>query len=176
MSMKRASFLCGLAALLLSIGDTWAAGAPAQLYNKAIRVSFTVSVDARAPDGSRSTHPRSVDRVIYVSTKGRVFVRSSRRVGRYSSETERGPAVTSSAFRFSGNRMIGTMPFISGAGQLTVTFNSGFTGCTADAVIGHETGKSFTFKGLNGKTYTALGRPTISQHACSVSDGNPFAN
>jgi hypothetical protein len=174
--MKFVKLCCGLAALLLPVGGALAASAPPQLHNKTIRISFSVSVDARAPDGSRTTLPRSIDRVIYVSTKGRVFIRSSRRAGRNSSETERGPSVTSSAFRFAGNRMIGTMPFISGAGQLTVTFNSGFTGCTADAIIGHEAGKTFTFKGLNGKTYTALGRPNISQHSCSVSDGNPFAN
>jgi hypothetical protein len=174
--MKCAMSFCGLAALLLSIGNASAASAPPQLHNKTIRISFSVSIEARAQDGTMTKVPRSVDRVIYVSTKGRVFVRSSRRAGRYSSEAERGPGVTSGSFRFSGNRMIGTMRFISGAGQLTVTFNPTFTGCTAEGILGHEAGKAFTFKGLNGKTYTALGRPNISGQTCSVSDGNPFAN
>ena len=41
-------------------------------------------------------------------------------------------------------------------------------------MLGREGGKAFKFKGLNGKTFTSTGTPTVSGATCSIRDGNPF--
>ena len=64
--------------------------------------------------------------------------------------------------------------FVSGAGQLVVSFDSSFQSCTASVTLGRESGKAFKFKGLNGKTFTATGTPTVSTPSCSIREGNPF--
>jgi hypothetical protein len=174
--MKFTTLCCGLAALLLPVGSALAGSAPSQLYNKTINVGMSINLPGRAGDGTTVTKTRNIDRVIYVSSKGRIFLRVSRQAGRLSQEKELGPGVTSSRFQFSGNRMIGTLKFISGAGRMTITFNPSFTGCTVDVIVGHEAGKAIVHKGLNGKTYTATGPATVSQRTCSVRAGNPFAS
>jgi hypothetical protein len=174
--MKLTTLFCGCAALLMPIGSALAGSPPPQLHNKTINVGMSISLPGRAADGTAGTKARNIDRVIYISSKGRVFVRVSRQAGRFSQEKEIGPGVTSGRFQFSGNQMIGTLKFISGAGQMTITFNSSFTGCTVRVIMGHEAGKAIVYKGLNGKTYTATGPANVSQQTCSVRDGNAFAS
>jgi hypothetical protein len=173
--MRFTTLICGLAALLLPIGSASASSAPPQLHNKTINVGMSINLPSRAGDGSASRKTRNIERVIYISSKGRIFIRVSRQAGRFSQERELGPRVTGGRFQFAGHRMIGTLKFISGAGQMTITFNPSFTGCTVDVIMGHEAGKAIVHKGLNGKIYTATGPATVSQRSCSVRDGNPFA-
>ena len=152
-----------------------ALAAPAQLYGKAISISYSVTANAVAEDGTTSNRPRTVQRTIYVSSKGRVFSRSDRQAGRNSETVERGPEATSGHFSFQGNRLVGVnTSFISGAGQLVVSFDSSFQSCTASIMLGRESGKAFKFKGLNGKTFTSTGTPTVSTPTCSIREGNPF--
>lgn len=170
--MKAATIGSVSLALLLPAA---ALAAPAQLYNKTVAVSYTVTANAVAEDGTTANRPRTVQRTIYISSQGRVFSRAERQAGRNSDTVEKDPSSTGGAFRFEGNRMIGVnTSFISGAGQLIVTFDSGFRSCTADVIMGRESGKSFKFKGLNGKTFTATGTPQVSGTTCSIRDGNPF--
>lgn len=160
-------------ALLLQASTAFAA--PAQLYGKAISISYSVTANAVAEDGTTSNRPRTVQRTIYVSSKGRVFSRSDRQAGRNADTVERGPESTSGHFSFQGNRLVGVNTnFISGAGQLVVSFDSSFQSCTASITLGRESGKAFKFKGLNGKTFTATGTPTVSTPSCSIREGNPF--
>jgi hypothetical protein len=42
--------------------------------------------------------------------------------------------------------------------------------------MARESGKAFTFKGLNGKILTATGPAVVSSPSCSVQTGNAFAN
>jgi hypothetical protein len=152
-----------------------AAGAPPQLLGKTVSVTFSATVNGVAPDGSSSSMARNVQRTIYISSKGRIFSRTAKQAGRNRETTEREPEAASGSFRFEGNRMIGTNTnFISGAAQLTVTFDAGFQGCNASVAFGRESGKPFVFKGLNGKTFTAKGSPTAGATTCSVREGNPF--
>jgi hypothetical protein len=173
--MKATALVCAPAMLLAATIAGNAAGAPPQLYGKAISVSFSATVNATAEDGTSVNRPRSVQRTIYISSKGRIFSRSQRQAGRNADTVQRGPDQTGGSFRFEGNRMIGVnMNFISGAGQMIVTFDSGFQSCTASINFGREGGRAFKFKGLNGKTYTATGSPTASTPSCSIGAGNPF--
>jgi hypothetical protein len=161
--------------VLLAAANAGAAAAPAQLYNKAISIAFSVTANAVADDGTTTSRPRQVQRTFYISSKGRIFSRADRQVGRRGETVERAPEQTAGNFRFDGNRMIGVLPFPSGASQLTITFDSGFQSCAANIVFGRESGKAFKFKGLDGKNYTATGVPTASTPSCSIRDGNPFA-
>ena len=168
----KALAICSVALLLPASA---ALAAPAQLYGKAISISYSVTANAVAEDGTTSNRPRTVQRTIYVSSKGRVFSRSDRQAGRNSDTVERGPEATSGHFSFQGNRLVGVnTSFISGAGQLVVSFDSSFQSCTASIMLGRESGKAFKFKGLNGKTFTATGTPTVSTPSCSIREGNPF--
>ena len=172
--MKSFGPFCVSAVLSLLISSVHAA--PAQLYNKTISISFSVSAPAKGEDGSPLNGSRQVQRTIYISSQGRIFVRSDRRAGRLSDTVEKGPDSTSGMFRFEGNRLIGVNTgFISGAGQLTVTFDPGFQSCNASIVFGRENGKPFKFKGLNGMIFTATGVPSASSPSCSIRDGNPFS-
>lgn len=170
------AILGSLLCLLLSAGGTQAAGAPAQLHNKTIRMSASATVNAVAPDGSRTNVPRTVTRTIYVSSKGRLFSREERRAGRNADTVDRAPGESggSGGFRFDGNRLIGVVMAESGARQVTITFDPGFSSCTASIAFGREGGKAYKVKGLDGKIYTATGVPTASGASCSISAGNPF--
>jgi hypothetical protein len=63
----------------------------------------------------------------------------------------------------------------SGAAQLSISFDSGYHGCTASVQYGHETGKTMKIKGLDGETYTITGAPSASGASCSIREGNAFA-
>ena len=164
-----------ISSLALLLPMSGASAAPAQLYGKAISIAYSVTANAVAEDGTTSNRPRTVQRTIYISSKGRVFSRSDRQAGRNSDTVERGPESTSGHFSFQGNRLVGVnTSFISGAGQLVVNFDSSFQSCTASVTLGRESGKAFKFKGLNGKTFTSTGTPTVSTPTCSIREGNPF--
>ncbi len=166
----------GVSGVLLLAGLAHASGAPAQLHNKAIRMSASATVNAVAEDGSRTNVPRTVNRTIYISSKGRIFSREDRRAGRNADTVEMAPGQSSSGgFRFDGNRLVGVMMSASGARQVTVTFGADFRSCTATVAFGREGSKPYKVKGLDGKMYTATGVPTASGATCSISDGNPFA-
>jgi hypothetical protein len=163
-------------ALFLVAGLAQATAAPAQLLNKTVRISASATVNAVAPDGSRTSVPRTVTRTLYISSKGRVFSRSERRAGKNADTVDQAPgAGGDSGFRFDGNRLIGVTLSASGARQVTITFDPSFSSCTATIAFGREGGKPYKVKGLDGKMYTATGVPTASSATCSVQAGNPFA-
>jgi hypothetical protein len=164
-----------LSLCLLTLAPAAASAAPPQLYDKAISVSMSIAVNARAEDGTTANRPRQIDRIIYVSSKGRLFSRVSRQVGPRNETRELGPETTSGAFRFQGNSLIGVLNLVSGAAQLTITFDPSFSSCSANVVMGRESGKAMKIRGLNGKMYTVEGKPSVSSVSCSVRQGNPFA-
>jgi hypothetical protein len=59
--------------------------------------------------------------------------------------------------------------------QLTITFDPSYSSCSASVAYGRESGRAVTFTGLNGKTYTMEGKPSVSTVSCSIRQGNPFA-
>src|SRR5690349_2545206 len=86
-----------------------ASAAPPQLLNKSVSVGMSISVNARAEDGSVANRPRNVQRTIYISSQGRLFIRVTRQAGSNMQSAERGPEETAGSFRFAGNQLIGVM-------------------------------------------------------------------
>jgi hypothetical protein len=163
---------------VLAIAGTLMGGAaqaaPQQALNKSVTVSFSITIPARAADGSTQANPRAVTRTYYISSQGRVFARAQRQAGRNSDTTERGPGETN--MRISGNSMVGAFAHLSGANQLTVNFDPSFSSCTAQLLVGAERGKPIVYKGLDGKAYTQTGPVQVSGVSCSVRAGNAFAS
>lgn len=60
-------------------GSALAAAAPPQLFNKTIRASFQIDYVTKAPDGSTHNPRYTSQRLIYISTAGRIFARVARR-------------------------------------------------------------------------------------------------
>jgi hypothetical protein len=172
--MTRSLVLILVAAALLVTGGS-ALAAPPQLYNKTITVSSTISVNAVADDGSSVNRPRTVQRTIYISSKGRLFVRVERQSGTRSTTAERSPEETSKAFSFQGSKLVGVLKFPSGAAQMVISFDSGFSSCSTSVLFGKEGGQNIRFKGLDGKMYTQQGGFNVSNQTCSIREGNPFA-
>lgn len=164
----------GLAIFMFPVLSVSASAAPAQLLNKTVLVSFSVAIPSKGSDGSVMNNPRSIQRTIYISSQGRVFVRSARAVGRNRDSQERGPAENS--MRFAGNSLVGVVQFISGASQMTISFDPSFASCAANVLTGADGGKAIKFKGLDGIEYTATGKPQVSGVSCSIRDGNALAD
>ncbi|HXW40689.1 MAG TPA: hypothetical protein VEK75_05770 [Xanthobacteraceae bacterium] len=119
----------------------------------------------------------------YISTQGRIFNRSTMT----NPGARRGRGVTGSAERvgnegnakvsFQGNALVAVLLHEHGAMRILVTFDSGFTGCTAEVIRGKEAG-------ANSMRANSLIRPgtrveiqsvKTSGVTCSVRDGNVFA-
>jgi hypothetical protein len=104
-----------------------------------------------------------------------LFFKFSGRAGTASREKLTAPTDAGN-FKFVGNNLVGVFPQVSGATQVTVTFDSAYQSCHADVVTGVEAGRPFAWTNLNGVRCTSTGKPTISGVSCSVSQGNVFAN
>jgi hypothetical protein len=154
-----------------------AASVPAAAMNKTITISFTATGNATSPDGQTKGFNTSVVRTIYVSGQGRLFMRHSGSNGRASRSGEFAPGdarAGTSSFHFQGNRLVGVIPYAMGARQITATFDSGFSSCTASIIEGHAAGV-IQRKGPNGVMYKITGASTTAP-SCSIRSGNAFAD
>jgi hypothetical protein len=172
--------LCGLT--LPAVAEA----APSQLYGKSVVVSISETRASRPVTGGPVTSSSSSAQFsVYVSEAGRSFVRSDRTLttGRRGTEQKAidsapgskiGVSV-SSGVQFSGNTMILTMRMISGARRITVTFDGGFTSCSATVLNAREGGKPMVIK----NRFTGVEREVTDIQAsvtgCSVKTGNVFA-
>jgi hypothetical protein len=164
-------------ALLLCTFGSAAQAAPAQLYNKSITIDFSVTVPAKMPDGTAASPGRRVHRVIYISSQGRLFQKVSKVAKGGQMQGESGPdSGGGGGMHFAGNTLVGFAQLISGANQVTISFDPSFTSCTVDVITGSEGGKARVWKGLNGVTFTATGKPMVSGNSCSIREGNAFAS
>jgi hypothetical protein len=171
----KSSLASGLMALAWLCAADGAYAAPPQLLDKTIVAAMTVSVNARADDGSFTRGPRHVQRTIYVSSKGRIFVRVARQVGRLSTSRDVAPEESRGAIAFRGSKLVGVLKLPSGAAQMVISFDAAFQSCTLEVLFGREAGRAVKFRGLNGKMYTAEGPFAVSGQSCSVRAGNAFA-
>jgi hypothetical protein len=167
----RAVVLAG--AVVLSV-EALAQGAPRELQNRTVEISFNITVPARTGDGGTLNAVRATVYRIYISSAGRIFVREHRLSGRHQDTVDKGPESRgdSGSFSFSGASLVGTVQHISGARRVTVNFGSGFQGCSASVIIGKESQKAVVWKGVNGVTYTSTGPGTFSTPSCSIREGN----
>lgn len=173
---------CALAAALLFLANASAsAQAPRELYNKSITLSYATANVLKAFDGktvSRSVH-REVH--IYVSSQGRMFVKSARS-GRGHSDTQHsGPGdkasgTHASGLRFQGNQLVAHIPFEGAAAMATATFGGGYSSCTLNVIFGKEGGnKPARIRGVDGQNYEVISMSAVHP-ACAVKDGNIFGS
>jgi hypothetical protein len=149
---------------------------PPQLQNKTIKITYTASMLAKTPDGRTINGSRKVERLIYISSLGRIFTRVARSNERVASPVARDLAPGESTLQFQEGTLIGVMPYISGAAKLTVTFDSGFQKCNFTILNGKDGGQPIKVKGLNGVVLEALSPITISDEICTIENGNAFAD
>lgn len=174
MTLRLSPLACLAALLCFSAATPASAQAPKQLHNKSILLSMNIMIPGKGSDGS-TPGTRTSNRVIYVSSAGRVFAKATRTVGRNRQDKERGPE-DSGGLRFAGDKLTGVLPFVSGASLLTISFDPSFQSCSGNVVMGRDNGKPIVWKGINGVTYTSTGPPQVSGISCSIRDGNALAN
>jgi hypothetical protein len=162
-----------MTAVSVTVLATSAHAAPPQLFNKTITISFTATGIAKSPEGVQRGFSTQVAGIVYVSSAGRVFLRTRITNRGGSRGSDAGPGETKGRVSFQGNRMIGVVPFDVGAQQVTVNFDPGFSSCTASVIEGHSRGV-IRRKGPDGVMYEVTGG-TTSAVSCSIQGGNPFA-
>ena len=165
----------GAIALAALAGTASALAAPQGMLNKTVRVSFEVSIPATSASGQSLTARRSVQKILYVSSAGRVFSRTARQAGRASETKEVAPGGADGAPRIEGNTIVGTLALGSGASRMVNSFDGSFSSCSATIVTGRPAGRALTWKGIDGNVYTATGSAVASTPTCSVQSGNAFA-
>jgi hypothetical protein len=169
------------AALALAGTAGTALAAPAQLLNKTIQFGWSTEVVQRGPDG-QVVRPRiDASRTVYVSSAGRLFMRTTRanqklglkKGGDYAPGASTNKAGEATGLRFAGNNLVGNVAFPQGAAQVTVSFDASFSSCSLNIVYGRE-GGGMRRRGLDGKMYE-IQSTSVSGQSCSVRAGNPFA-
>jgi hypothetical protein len=168
--MKSIALPAALSAMLLAAP---AFAAPPQLFDHTITVSFTATGQAKSPEGQVQNFNTQVSRIVYVSSAGRLFMRHRASSHGNSRGGDFGPGEGGGSFSFQGNRLVGVLPYGTGARQITVTFDPGFSSCTASVIEGHSAGV-IRRKGPNGVMYEISGASTSSP-SCLVRSGNAFA-
>lgn len=148
-------------ASLVLVSSAGAATPPAQLLNKTVVVAFSVMWPG-------SPGALSVQRMIYVSTKGRIFVRGTRSGGSSSDSNDVAPG----DYRYEGGRIIGHYRLNTGANQIPVSFDPGFTSCSAVLQYGRPGSEAYRGTGPDGATRTTNAAPNVSGVSCSIRDGN----
>jgi hypothetical protein len=149
--------------------------APQGMLDKTITISFEASIPARNAAGQALTARRAVQRVMYVSSAGRVFSRTARQAGRASETKDVAPGGADGAPRIEGNTIVGTLGFGTGASRMIVSFDGAFQSCAASVIVGRESGRALTWKGIDGNVYTATGPASVSTPSCAMQPGNAFA-
>ena len=149
--------------------------APAQLLNKSVLIAWTDSAQQREADGRMYTEQINRQRVAYISSAGRVFVKAvnGNKSGN-GNQREMAPGTDNAALAFQGNTLVGYAINTGFARRLTVSFDAAFSNCTASVVYGNSGGKK-TWKSYDGKRTIELLALSASGASCSVRDGNAFA-
>jgi len=173
------------AAFMLATTASAAFATPSQLYGKSVVVSWTENrmqtTDRSATPESRTASARLS---VYISDKGRAFSRIAMTVerGRRGMASGQRDAVqgegSARSVNFSGNAMTVAAPRgDAGAMMIRVTFESGFSGCSAHVVTGKTGGASHTriHSMISGGTYDFYSVQT-SGESCSIQSGNVFGN
>ncbi len=148
--------------------------APSQLRNKTITASWTASRSIMTPAGQR-TRQIQTERLIYVSSAGRAFVKSS--TSGKSAELGPGdgtPEGGSRKLQFMGDKLVALAALGSGAGRMTISFGAGFTSCTVALAVGKPASGHLMQRGPDGDAVEILSTE-ISNQACSVREGNHVA-
>ncbi|MEI9924364.1 MAG: hypothetical protein WDN50_13280 [Bradyrhizobium sp.] len=165
-------------------GINMCCAAPAQLYNKTITITWLSETVQRDPDGTVHPGQTHIAYIIYVSSAGRLFERSSRGSGRRLGTSDNSPGTGSTrngearGLRFEGNRLVINRSYSGGGGagavRAEVDFDGSFSSCTVNVTVGKE-GGVVKRKGLDGVVREMLSIKTTNTN-CSIREGNAFAD
>jgi hypothetical protein len=168
---------CGICAFAFSIlvsPTVTLAAPPSQLMGKSVVVNWT---ETRSQRNVGETEWRSVNAShslsVYVSTAGRAFTRQVNSTksgsGTLDQVSDQGGNVHTS---FDGQSMTFIRENRGGARRVVVRFDGGFTGCTASAGTGFESGKSSISISPITKRPVEIRAVTVGSVSCSVQAGN----
>ena len=165
-----ASAVAGLSLLTSSV----ALAAPAQLLNKTIVITWSESIQEKTEDGRLLNTSLSRERIAYVSSAGRVFVKTTQRIQSAQKSAEVAPGSSPGSLSFQGNSMVGTSVFGGFARRLTVTFDASFASCTIAVAYGKSGGPQ-KWKSVDGKRTLEPIAIAVGSTSCSIRDGNALA-
>jgi hypothetical protein len=164
--------------LVLMGGFAWSA--PRQLQNKTITASWLVEYALLTPGGAVLKRVVRSQRVIYVSSAGRIFVKQTYDApgGAGSAEMapdEKTPSGGARDVRFQGDKIVAMAVLQGGAaGRMVISFDQRFSTCSVEAVIGNS-GPGPARIQRRGVSFEVQST-RISGQSCSLRDGNVFAN
>ena len=170
--------MIGSAALLsMTLG---AEAAPGALIGKSITVSWTETRSQRDA-GEAAFRPVSIPYTltVYFGTGGHVFKRifalaASRRTSGSDDKVGGGGGPNVS---FSGNTLVATNSFGGAARRIQVTFDGGFSGCSAQVVTAKVAGaKTAMVKSIATGGMVEFESVSAGSATCAIAQGNPFAN
>ena len=188
MTKRHEGWIFCIATLAILLNATSAIAAPEALKGKTVAVSWTEVRNEKVDSLDSEMLSVSVrfQLKVYVSEKGRAFTRMTRNGGPGSGRNPRtynsdqGPSDqnalgTAGNVSFSGQRMMVTRTFSSGARQVSAMFDGGFASCSARIVVGKQTGSGGylagrTMSGRNEYIFSSV----VSGENCSITAGNEF--
>jgi hypothetical protein len=183
-TLRRLSYPVIAAIVALPMASSGTLAVPSQLYGKSVIVSWQ---EDRIQTTDRDAQPTAVtgsgQLSVYISEAGRAFSRVSMSVtNRRGTRSGNRDAVqgeaSSRSVSFHGNTMSASMPRgNAGAMQISVTFDSGFQGCSARVVTGKTGGAQSTrvTSMITGREHEFYSVKT-SGESCRVQGGNVFGN
>lgn len=161
--------------LFVTVGATAAQAAPKQLFNKTVVIGWADSVYQKYPDGSMGTATITRQRLAYVSSAGRVFVRSINNDRNATSNRELAPGEQQGQLSFQGNNLVGHAVFSGFARRVLVTFDPNYGSCNATVTYGRSGGPT-TWKSFDQQRTFEVQTITAGSASCSIRDGNAAAN
>jgi len=156
------------------VAPAFAGGVPSQVMNNTITISFATSGMDKSPGGKSHGFSVAVYHTIYVSSAGRLFRCYRATTGRYSTGGDFAPGAAGGSFSFQRNRLVGIIPWATGARQIIVTFDSSFSSCPASTIEGRLAGV-IRRQGIDRKVYE-VSEVTSSKPICSIQSGNAFVS
>jgi hypothetical protein len=169
--------------IAVSVNTLQAGAVPSALYNKTITLTWNIQMSVKNAGGAVKTIVTPRERVVYISDKGRLFVRERRSDGRgaLNQIEERAPGNSTnytgnpSSIRFEGNDLVAITGQVNGANITRASFDQSFSSCSMTWMAGKSPTGQTTWKGTDGASYDILSA-TAGAMSCSIKSGNAFAN
>ena len=176
MSKLTKAFILPVVVLVLT--NSFASASPQQIQNKTITASWSLNNTLVAPNGKTVTGSVHQQRIIYVSSTGRIFVKASFSGPRGNNSAELAPGAPAAGGRarnvsLQNGRLVGIAELDGGrAGRMEIRFDQSFSSCTVSVIVGRSTGKVIIQR--HGMTLEIVSQ-RVSGESCSIRDGNAFA-
>lgn len=162
-----------------------AEGAPDQLRNKSVVLTWQEYRVQKTDDGQVSKSNTSSVLTVFVSSTGRLFTRLVRRNGSgRGNETGRGPegdeqksgtGASNLNPKFEGQSLSIVSPMRSGARLVQANFGAGFSSCSLRVSFGREGGELPYHRAMDGRMYRIISTD-VSGTRCAIRSGNAVAD